>query len=182
MLSHLLIPGTCLILPAGLSAAPDLKTDNGDSLSESARRAAAPEAVVPAPDPVEPESSATKESGGLSGLLGKAGEIAKKSGLADFSWEDIDAVPYEDKAQLIAWAVKELQPLQEKLLDAAELKGRNALANLGDSGWQGALKQAMQAVDGLREASPQTWDSATRTLQKAWSVLQVQASRFLGNS
>lgn len=129
---------------------------------------------VEAPEPAEAEKDSL-----MSKALGAAGGMASQLDLANLSWEKVSEVPYDDKAALLAWATQQASTWRSKLTDAAMDQGTSMLNNLGDSGWQGALKKVMDALDGVREASPETWQMARGALVSAWENFETQANAFL---
>lgn len=127
------------------------------------------------------EAPAEADSGGLMGqAMGAAAAMAGSVDWANLSWDKVSQIPYDDKAALLAWATPQIDALKDKLTKAALDKGTMGLANLGDSGWQGAIKGVVQAVDGVRESNPETWEMARGALVSAWDILQTEADKFLG--
>lgn len=115
----------------------------------------------------------------MSKAVGAAGIMASQLDLSNLSWDTVSEIPYNDKTQLLAWATQQASTWKSKLTDAAMDQGTSMLNNLGDSGWQGALKKVMDALDGVREASPETWQTARGALVSAWENFETQATAFL---
>jgi hypothetical protein len=128
-----------------------------------------------------PETQAVEAEGDslMTKALGTAGSLASGLDLSNLSWDKVSEVPYSDKAALVAWATQQASTWKSKLTDAAMQQGTSMLNNLGDTGWQGALKKVMDALDGVREASPETWEMARGALVSAWDNFETQASAFL---
>lgn len=99
---------------------------------------------------------------------------------ANLSWSDISKVPYNDKDKLVAWAAPQIDVLKDKLAKAAIEKGKLSLSSLGDTGWQGAIKNTASALESVRTSSPETWAMATGALTTAWEALQAEAGKYLG--
>ncbi len=95
------------------------------------------------------------------------------------SWDKVSEIPYEDKAQLLAWATSQVDTWKDKLSKVAMDKGIGGLSSLGDSGWQGALKDVASALDSVRKSNPETWDAAKGALVKSWSTFQDKAMDYL---
>lgn len=101
---------------------------------------------------------------------------------ANLSWSDVSQIPYNDKDKLLAWAAPQIDTLKEKLAKAAVSQGKLSLAGLGDSGWQGAIKSTVAALNSVRTSSPETWESARGALMTAWDALQHEASKYISES
>ena len=99
---------------------------------------------------------------------------------SNLSWSDISSVPYNDKEKLVAWAAPQIDVLKDKLAKAAIEKGKLSLSALGDTGWQGAIKNTVSALEKVRTSSPETWAMATGALSTAWEALQAEAGKYLG--
>lgn len=99
---------------------------------------------------------------------------------ANLSWSDVSKVPYNDKDKLVAWAAPQIDVLKDKLAKAAIEKGKLSLSSLGDTGWQGAIKNTASALESVRTSSPETWAMATGALTTAWEALQAEAGKYLG--
>jgi hypothetical protein len=99
---------------------------------------------------------------------------------SNLSWSDISAVPYDDKDKLLAWATPQIDAMKDKLTKAVMDKGVTGLASLGDTGWQGAIKTAVEALETTRTASPETWELARGALMSAWETLQTEAGKYIG--
>lgn len=131
---------------------------------------------------VEPSEAAPAEAEGeslMSKAMDTAGGMVSQLDLSNLTWEKVSEVPYDDKAQLLAWATQQANTWKSKLTDAAMDEGTNLLNNLGDTGWQGALSKVMDALNGVREASPETWQMARGALVSAWDNFETQATAFL---
>jgi outer membrane lipopolysaccharide assembly protein LptE/RlpB len=126
-----------------------------------------------------PEAAEAEEDSMMSKALGAAGGMVSGLDLSNLSWETVSEVPYNDKAALLAWATQQASTWRSKLTDAAMDQGTSLLNNLGDSGWQGSLKKVMDALDGVREASPETWQMARGALVSAWENFETQATAYL---
>jgi len=98
---------------------------------------------------------------------------------SSLSWDKVSEIPYEDKTQLLAWASSQVDTWKDKLSKVAVDKGMGGLASLGDSGWQGALKDVVSALDSVRESNPETWDAAKGALVKSWGVFEEKAMAYL---
>lgn len=134
----------------------------------------------------EEEMAATEEAGSASeSMMDKAmksgGALASSLDFSDMSWAKVPKVSYADRLKLAAWATEQAQDWKGKLTEAAMDKGTSMLQNLGDSGWQGALKQVMDAIQGVKEANPETWELARGALVSAWDKFQTEATKVLGN-
>ena len=105
--------------------------------------------------------------------------VASSVDWANLSWNDVSSVPYDDKDQLVAWAAPQIEALKDQLTKAVKDKGLAGLASLGDSGWQGALKKTVDALDPVRPSSPETWGLARGALTSAWQTLQTEAEKYL---
>lgn len=158
---------------AGETAGESVETE-GDTV---ASEVAAPEVESVVAEPVMPATEEPSSPGLLTGAAALAGSMA---GTLDLSWDKVAEVPYSDKEQLAAWAMTEARAWQDKLTAAAKEKGLSTLEGLGDSGWQGQLKSVLGAIEGVREASPETWDTARSALVTAWDSFKAEASNFLG--
>jgi hypothetical protein len=97
----------------------------------------------------------------------------------NLSWDDVPEVPYVDKAKLAGWATSQAEEWKAKLASAVKDQGLGMLGNLGDSGWQGALKQVMDAINGVKEANPETWELAKGALVSAWDQFETVAGKVL---
>lgn len=97
------------------------------------------------------------------------------------SWDKVSGIPYDDKTQLVAWASSQVDSWKGKLTNAAKQKGLSGLANLGDSGWEGALKSVVSALDSVRKSNPDTWDAAKGALVSAWGSFEDKAIDYLGD-
>ena len=95
------------------------------------------------------------------------------------SWDQVSEIPYEDKTQLVAWATSQIDTWKDKLSKVAVDKGMSGLSSLGDSGWQGALKDVVSALDSVRESNPETWDAAKGALMESWSAFEKKAMAYL---
>jgi myosin heavy subunit len=133
------------------------------------------EVDVPEVEAVEEESESL-----VAKAMDTAGGLASGLDLSNLSWDKVSEIPYNDKTALLAWATQQATTWKGKLTDAAMDQGTSMLNNLGDSGWQGALKKVMDALDGVREASPETWQMARGALVSAWQTFETQATAFLG--
>jgi len=98
---------------------------------------------------------------------------------ANLSWNDVSKIPYDDKDKLLAWAAPQIDTLKEQLTRAALEKGKMSLASLGDTGWQGAIKTTVSALESVRTSSPETWQMATSALVTAWDALKYEASKYI---
>ena len=105
--------------------------------------------------------------------------VANSVDWANLSWNDVSSIPYDNKAELLAWASPQIDALKDQLTKAVKEKGITGLASLGDSGWQGALKKTVDALDTVRTSSPETWAMATGALSTAWESLQYEAKKYL---
>lgn len=130
------------------------------------------DAKVPAMTEASKESLRTQ-------AIGAAGSVASAVDFSNMSWDQVPKVPYADKLQLAAWAAGQADDWKGKLKDAAASQGMNMLSALGDSGWQGSLKQVMDAINAVRESSPQTYELARGALVSAWGMFEKQASQFI---
>ena len=98
---------------------------------------------------------------------------------ANLSWNDVSKIPYNDKDKLLAWAAPQIDTLKDQLTKAAIEKGKMSLTSLGDTGWQGAIKSTVSALDSVRNSSPETWEMATGALVTAWDALKHEASKYI---
>jgi hypothetical protein len=101
--------------------------------------------------------------------------------MSSLSWDQVPDLPYADKEKLVAWANDQIADWKARLTDSAMQQGTAMLSNLGDSGWQGALKQVVEAVKGVRESSPETWEMARDTLITNWEQFKKQATEAIGS-
>lgn len=154
--------------------------------------AADPAVVAPAAEPAAAPAHSTSSL--ASSLTAKAEEtikaampevkeaaaaVASSVDWANLSWNDISSVPYSSKDELVAWAAPQIDALKDKLGQAVKDKGMAGLASLGETGWQGALKKSVDALNTVRTASPETWQMATGALAGAWQTLQAEAMKYL---
>lgn len=98
---------------------------------------------------------------------------------SNLSWDKVAEVPYDNKLQLASWATGQADGLKDQLMEAAKGQGLSMLSNLGDSGWQGALKKVVDSIDAVRESSPETYELARGALISAWGNFEKQASSLL---
>ncbi|MEX0331209.1 MAG: hypothetical protein AB3N64_07280 [Puniceicoccaceae bacterium] len=145
--------------------------------AEETATAAAPEVeeTVAAAMP-EVEESATSV---MPDIKEAAMAAASSVDWANLSWNDVSAIPYDDKEKLLAWAAPQIDSLKDQLSKAVMDKGLTGLASLGDSGWQGAVKTAVEALDTVRNSSPETWELARGALVSAWQTLETEARKYL---
>jgi len=99
---------------------------------------------------------------------------------SDISWDKISEIPYDDKAQLLAWAGSQVDTWKGKLGQMALQQGTQGLSKLGDAGWQGALKNVVSALDQVRKSNPETWEMARGALVSAWDKFEVEAGKYMG--
>lgn len=155
---------------------------------------APPAAPMPPPIPLETvETEDSEESEETDGSADSPGDSMASKGMStasslagdidwqNLSWDDVPNVPYEDKAQLAAWASSQVEEWKGKLTDAAKTQGISMLSNLGDSGWQGAMKDVVEAVQGVRESNPETWELARGALVSSWENFQSVAAEYIEN-
>ena len=116
----------------------------------------------------------------LSKALGGAGSLASQLDWQNMSWDKVSEIPYSDKTQLAVWASQQAETWKGKLMDAAKDKGVGMISNLGDSGWQGALKNVVDAIQGVKESSPETWELARGALVSSWDKFQTEAQKVIG--
>lgn len=134
--------------------------------------------VAEAPEaPTVPETSTTSLR---TQAIAAAGSVASAVDFSNMSWDQVSKVPYADKLQLATWAAAQADDWKGKLKEAAASQGMNMLSSLGDSGWQGSLKQVMDAINAVRESSPQTYELARGALVSAWGMFEKQASQYIG--
>lgn len=145
-------------------------------------------ADVPAKKVVEESST---EAGDMASSLMESGkevvedavEVAKaKVAEIDFTkltWDDVTSVPFDEKMQLASWATSQADAWKGQLMDAAKSQGMGMLSNLGDSGWQGALKKVVDAIEAVRKSSPETYELARGALISAWGTFEKQANAIL---
>ena len=105
--------------------------------------------------------------------------VASTIDWANLTWNDVSSVPYDDKEKLVQWASPQINTLKDQLAKAVKDKGMAGLASLGDAGWQGAVKTAVEALDTVRTSSPETWELARGALISAWETLQTEAAKYL---
>ena len=129
----------------------------------------------------EAESAAKEAESAAKEAESAASSLAGDIDWQNLSWDQVPNVPYEDKAQLAAWASTQVDEWKGKLTDAAKTKGMSMLSNLGDSGWQGALKDVMDAVQGVRESNPETWEMARGALVSSWENFKSVATDYIDN-
>lgn len=156
--------------------------------------AAEPAPVVEAKPVAEVEPIVQSTSAMTSSLVSEASEtvkaampevkeaamaVASSVDWANLSWNDVSSIPYENKDELLKWASPQIDALKDQLTKAVKEKGLTGLASLGDSGWQGALKKTVDALDTVRTSSPETWQMATGALATAWESLQYEAKKYL---
>jgi hypothetical protein len=135
--------------------------------------------AIPEADKAESEPAALASS--LMDQAKKAATTAAASvDWANLSWNDLSSVPYNDKEKLLAWAAPQIDTLKDKLAKAALEKGKLSLSGLGDTGWQGVVKDAVGALESVRNSSPETWELATGALMTAWEALQAEATKYIG--
>ena len=159
----------------------------------SVTEAAAPEApvvekAVPAEEAPAVEQAALTET--VTAQVEEVVDSVKTSAMAmassvdwgNLSWNDVAEVPYDDKEKLVQWAAPQINSLKDQLSKAVMDKGMAGLASLGDSGWQGAIKTAVDALETVRTSSPETWELARGALISAWGTLQAEATKYLGES
>jgi hypothetical protein len=101
--------------------------------------------------------------------------------MSSLSWDQVPDLPYADKDKLVEWANDQIADWKTRLTDSAMQQGTAMLANLGDSGWQGALKKVVEAIKGVRESSPETWEMARDTLITNWEQFRNQAMEAIGS-
>lgn len=133
--------------------------------------------ALTAAEPAKPvgEKSATLVDEAKSAAMAAASSID----WANLSWNDVSSIPYNDKDKLLAWAAPQIDTLKEQLTKAALEKGKMSLASLGDTGWQGAIKTTVSALESVRTSSPETWAMATSALVTAWDALKHEASKYI---
>lgn len=100
---------------------------------------------------------------------------------ANLSWNDVSKVPFDDKDKLLDWVAPQIDTMKKQLASAAMKNGQLNLSALGDSGWQGAIKQVVSALDSVRTSSPQTYELARGALIMAWDALKTEASKYIGD-
>jgi hypothetical protein len=105
--------------------------------------------------------------------------VASTVDWSNLTWNDVSSVPYDDKDKLLQWASPQVDALKEQLSGAVKDKGMAGLASLGDSGWQGAIKKTVDALETVRTSSPETWELARGALISAWQTLQTEAAKYL---
>lgn len=71
--------------------------------------------------------------------------LASNLNWSNFTWDQVPEVSYANKEQLAVWAGSQVEEWKGKLIDSAKTQGLSMLSNLGDSGWQGALKDVMKS-------------------------------------
>lgn len=148
------------------------------------------------PDTKEAETVATSEADKMatqktvenveeetsgSDLMGQASALASSINWQDMSWDQVSEIPYENKAELATWAASQVDQWKGKLADSAKTQGLSMLSNLGDTGWQGALSNVVDAIDDVRQSNPDTWELARGALVSSWETFQVKAMDVLGN-
>ena len=111
--------------------------------------------------------------------MGALSELATAVDWSNMSWDKISEVPYDNKQELLAWATPQINALKEQLTEVALTKGTTMMNNLGDSGWQGALKDAVTALEGVKNANPETWELARGALVSSWLALKAKAGDVL---
>ena len=159
--------------PAEAPAAENLLATQAEDVVEQIKKA------IPETEKAEAEST-----GMVSSLMdqAKAATVSAAASVdwANLSWSDISSVPYSDKEKLVAWASPQIDALKDKLAKAAIEKGKLSLTSLGDTGWQGTVKNAVAALDSVRNSSPETWKMATGALMTAWDALQAEVTKYVG--
>ena len=119
------------------------------------------------------------DSAAPSAPAGSTSALASQLDWNNLSWDDVPEVPYVDKAKLVEWATSQADGWKSKLTSAVKDQGLGMLGSLGDSGWQGSLKQVMDSVNGLKDANPETWEMAKGALISAWDRFEVVAGKVL---
>lgn len=133
------------------------------------------------PDPVAPTAPVVAAEETISEQVTESVKtMASSLDWSAFSWEKVADVPYSDKEQLLGWANTQVDGWKDKLAKAAMSKGTGLLAGLGDSGWQGSLKQVVSTLEQVRESSPETWELARGALISAWDTFEKEATKYLG--
>ncbi|MEX0324508.1 MAG: hypothetical protein AB3N33_00310 [Puniceicoccaceae bacterium] len=145
--------------------------------AEEAAEVSAPEAEA-AVASVVPEAEETITSA-MPEIKEAAMAVASSVDWTNLSWNDVSSIPYDDKEKLLAWAAPQIDALKDQLSKAVMDKGITGLASLGDSGWQGAVKTAVEALDTVRTSSPDTWELARGALISAWQTLETEARKYL---
>lgn len=126
----------------------------------------------------ETETGATGEE--VAGKMESLGGLASGLDISNMSWDKVMDVPYGNKEALIGWAGTQLNDWKSKLSDKAMGSAGDLLAGLSDSGWQGAVRKVTDAIQGVKESNPETWEMAKGALVSAWDQFQAEAQKFLG--
>lgn len=166
--------------PSARQAMESTETDKSEEVATTAA-AEAESAAAGMQAMAEQEATTASDDTMLSKGMSTASSLAGDIDWKNLSWDQVPNVPYEDKAQLAAWASTQVEEWKGKLGDAAKTKGLSMLSNLGDSGWQGAMKDVVAAIEGVRESNPETWDLARGALVSSWENFKSVATDYIDN-
>ena len=166
------------------SSMPDVGDISASMPDTSSMTASMPDtsgmtASMPSMETETPEVNSSS-AGMLDQAMGAAVAAASTVDWTNLSWAKVAEIPYGDKDKLLAWVAPQVDSLKDKLTKAAMEKGTAGLTSLGDSGWQGAIKSTISAMDSAKNASPETWEMARGALVNAWEILQSEATKYLG--
>ncbi len=170
---YLLIIGLALVTAlAGCSK----KEEPESTLAEAVAEQPAAQEIQPAEEIEKAEEALpglkNELTGGMEQAVGTAMKMASTMDWGSMSWDKVADIKFEDKAKLLAWAAPQLDTVKDQLTKSAMTQGLSSLGGLSDSGWQGTLKSAVEALEAVRNASPETWEMAKGSLMMAWQALQ----------
>jgi len=123
--------------------------------------------------------TSTKSSSQLDSIVSSASAMAGKVDWSKLSWDDLADIPYADKTELVGWAAAQAKKWQGPLTEATKKQGLNALSSLGSTGWQGYLKQVLDAIDSVKESNPETYEASKSALMGAWQTFETEATKYL---
>jgi hypothetical protein len=124
--------------------------------------------------------SSKESASALDSIVSSAGAMASKIDWSSLSWDDLAGIPYDNKADLVKWATAQVNQWKGPLMEASKKEGLNALSNLGSTGWQGYLKKAVEAIDGVKDSNPETYTASKEALAGAWAAFEKEAKKYLG--
>jgi hypothetical protein len=99
--------------------------------------------------------------------------------ISSLSWDKVSELPFSDREALAGFAEEKVSEWKGRLQEAAMSKGTQLLGSLGDTGWEKALRDVVSGIQRVKEANPETWESARSALVQSWAAFEAQALAFI---